>query len=134
MVPLLNRIDALARRPVIPMTFRLRVPQKMGQFPSPAAHELMIYGFRELLMQGRSTTFNSTQTESAGSPGSQDCGISRIHSVPVVPHAGQMHNYHIVMASLNSPMAGSPPVALRWGNELSASSMENLHPSAAISI
>ena len=25
--------------------------------------------------------------------------------MPVVPHAGQMHNYHVVMASLNSPIA-----------------------------
>jgi L-rhamnonate dehydratase len=26
-------------------------------------------------------------------------------TVPVVPHAGQMNNYHPVMSSLNSPMA-----------------------------
>ena len=29
---------------------------------------------------------------------------------PVIPHAGQFHNYHLVMAHLNSPMAEySPP-------------------------
>ena len=39
-------------------------------------------------------------------------------SVPVVPHAGQMHNYHIVMASLNSPMAEYSPVDVEVGNEL----------------
>ena len=38
----------------------------------------------------------------------------------VVPHAGQMHNYHVVMASLNSPMAEYfPPVDVEVGNELS---------------
>ena len=39
--------------------------------------------------------------------------------MPVVPHAGQMHNYHIVMASLNSPIAEYfPPVDVEVGNEL----------------
>ena len=39
--------------------------------------------------------------------------------IPVIPHAGQMHNYHIVMASLNSPMAEYfPPVDVEVGNEL----------------
>ena len=28
--------------------------------------------------------------------------LAEAHSVPVIPHAGQMHNYHVVMASLNS--------------------------------
>jgi L-rhamnonate dehydratase len=37
----------------------------------------------------------------------------------VVPHAGQMHNYHVVMASLNSPIAEFfPPVDVEIGNEL----------------
>ena len=31
--------------------------------------------------------------------------LAEAHSIPVIPHAGQMHNYHVVMASLNSPMA-----------------------------
>jgi L-alanine-DL-glutamate epimerase-like enolase superfamily enzyme len=39
--------------------------------------------------------------------------------VPVIPHAGQMHNYHVVMASLNSPMAEYFPVVdVEVGNEL----------------
>ena len=37
----------------------------------------------------------------------------------MIPNAGQMHNYHIVMASLNSPMAEFfPPVDVEVGNEL----------------
>ena len=31
--------------------------------------------------------------------------LAEAYSVPVIPHAGQMHNFHVVMASLNSPMA-----------------------------
>ena len=45
--------------------------------------------------------------------------LAEAHSVPVIPHAGQMHNYHIVMASYNSPMAEFfPRVDLEVGNEL----------------
>jgi sugar phosphate permease len=31
--------------------------------------------------------------------------LADAYSIPVIPHAGQMHNYQAVMASLNSPMA-----------------------------
>ena len=45
--------------------------------------------------------------------------LAEAHSVPVIPHAGQMHNYHVVMASLNSPMAEYFPVVdVEVGNEL----------------
>jgi len=36
-----------------------------------------------------------------------------------VPHAGQMHNYHVVMSSLNCPLAEYfPAVDVEVGNEL----------------
>jgi L-alanine-DL-glutamate epimerase-like enolase superfamily enzyme len=45
--------------------------------------------------------------------------LAEAHSIPVIPHAGQMHNYHLVMASLNSPMAEYFPVVdVEVGNEL----------------
>ena len=45
--------------------------------------------------------------------------LAEAHQIPVIPHAGQMHNYHVVMASLNSPMAEYfPPVDVEVGNEL----------------
>jgi L-rhamnonate dehydratase len=45
--------------------------------------------------------------------------MAEAYSVPVIPHAGQMHNYHIVMASLNSPMAEYFPIIdVEVGNEL----------------
>ena len=31
--------------------------------------------------------------------------LCEAHSVPVIPHAGQMHNYHLTMSSLNCPMS-----------------------------
>ena len=40
-------------------------------------------------------------------------------SVPVIPHAGQMHNYHLTMASTASPMSEYFPVHdVEVGNEL----------------
>ena len=45
--------------------------------------------------------------------------LAEAHAVPVVPHAGQMHNFHVVMASVNAPMAEYfPPVDVEVGNEL----------------
>jgi L-alanine-DL-glutamate epimerase-like enolase superfamily enzyme len=45
--------------------------------------------------------------------------MAEAFSVPVIPHAGQMHNFHIVMASLNSPIAEFfPLVDVEVGNEL----------------
>ena len=45
--------------------------------------------------------------------------IAEAKSVPVIPHAGQMHNYHLVMSDLNCPMAEYFPVhGVEIGNEL----------------
>src|SRR5207237_8553946 len=45
--------------------------------------------------------------------------LAEANGIPVIPHAGQMHNYHVVMASLNSPMAEYFPVVdVEVGNEL----------------
>jgi L-rhamnonate dehydratase len=45
--------------------------------------------------------------------------MAEAFQVPVIPHAGQMHNFHVVMASLNSPMAEFfPKVDVEVGNEL----------------
>jgi L-rhamnonate dehydratase len=40
-------------------------------------------------------------------------------SVPVIPHAGQMHNYHLTMSTTASPMSEFFPVFdVEVGNEL----------------
>lgn len=41
------------------------------------------------------------------------------YQVPVIPHAGQMHNYHLTMANLNCPISEFFPVFdVEVGNEL----------------
>ena len=41
------------------------------------------------------------------------------HQVPVIPHAGQMHNYHLTMSNFNCPLSEFFPVHdVEIGNEL----------------
>ena len=45
--------------------------------------------------------------------------LAEKYGVPVIPHAGQMHNYHLTMASNNCPFSEFFPVhQVEIGNEL----------------
>jgi L-alanine-DL-glutamate epimerase-like enolase superfamily enzyme len=83
-------------------------------------HEFSLYGFRDLL-EARAVDYIQFDTNRVGgiSQARKIAALAEAHSIPVIPHAGQMHNYHIVMASLNSPMAEYFPVVdVEVGNEL----------------
>ena len=83
-------------------------------------HEFTIYGFRELL-EAHALDYIQFDTNRVGgiSQARKICAMAEAFSVPVIPHAGQLHNFHVVMASLNSPMAEFfPPVDVEVGNEL----------------
>jgi L-alanine-DL-glutamate epimerase-like enolase superfamily enzyme len=83
-------------------------------------HEFTLYGFRELL-EARAVDYIQFDTNRVGglTQARKIAALAEAHSIPVVPHAGQMHNYHVVMASLNSPLAEFfPPVDVEVGNEL----------------
>lgn len=91
-----------------------RVPIAGGE------HEFTLHGFHELL-QARSVDYIQFDTNRVGgiSQARKIAALAEAHSVPVIPHAGQMHNYHIVMASFNSPMAEYFPIVdVEVGNEL----------------
>jgi L-rhamnonate dehydratase len=92
-----------------------------GRIPiAGGEHEFTIYGFRELL-EARAVDYIQFDTNRVGgiTQARKIAALAEAHSVPVIPHAGQMHNYHIVMASLNSPMAEYfPMVDVEVGNEL----------------
>jgi L-alanine-DL-glutamate epimerase-like enolase superfamily enzyme len=95
--------------------------RRFGRTPLAAGeHEHTIYGFRELL-EAKAVDYIQFDTNRVGgiSQARKIAALAEAHSIPVIPHAGQMHNYHIVMASLNSPMAEFfPPVDVEVGNEL----------------
>ena len=95
--------------------------KRCGRTPiAGGEHEFTLYGFRELL-EARAVDYIQFDTNRVGgiSQARKIAALAEAHSVPVIPHAGQMHNYHVVMASLNSPMAEYfPPVEVEVGNEL----------------
>jgi L-alanine-DL-glutamate epimerase-like enolase superfamily enzyme len=83
-------------------------------------HEFTIYGFRDLL-EAHALDYIQFDTNRVGgiTQARKISALAEAYSVPVIPHAGQMHNYHVVMASLNSPMAEYFPVVdVEVGNEL----------------
>lgn len=83
-------------------------------------HEFTLYGFRDLL-EARAVDYIQFDTNRVGgiSQARKITALAEAHSVLVIPHAGQMHNYHVVMASLNCPMAEYFPVVdVEVGNEL----------------
>ncbi len=83
-------------------------------------HEFTVYGFRHLL-ETRAVDYIQFDTNRVGgiTQARKISALAESFSIPVVPHAGQMHNYHVVMASLNSPIAEYFPVVdVEVGNEL----------------
>ncbi len=92
-----------------------------GRIPiAGGEHEFTVYGFRDLLL-ARAVDYIQFDTNRVGgiTQARKIAALAEAYSVPVIPHAGQMHNYHVVMASLNSPMAEHfPMVDVEVGNEL----------------
>lgn len=95
--------------------------RRFGTTPIAAGeHEFTIHGFRQLI-EARAVDYIQFDTNRVGGPSAarKIQALAEAHGIPVVPHAGQMHNYHVVMASLNSPIAEYfPPVEVEVGNEL----------------
>ena len=123
MIPLLEpyRLRWL-EEPVIPDDIGGYVALKsVGRIPiAGGEHEFTSYGFRDLL-EARAVDYIQFDTNRVGgiTQARKVAALAESFSVPVVPHAGQMHNFHVVMASYNSPMAEFfPPVDVEIGNEL----------------
>ena len=93
----------------------------LGRIPiAGGEHEFTSYGFRDLL-EAKAVDYIQFDTNRVGgiTQARKVQALAEAFSVPVVPHAGQMHNFHVVMASLNSPMAEFFPVVdVEIGNEL----------------
>lgn len=92
-----------------------------GRIPiAGGEHEFTLYGFRDLL-EARAVDYIQFDTNRVGgiTQARKISAMAEAYSVPVIPHAGQMHNYHVVMASFNCPMAEYFPVVdVEVGNEL----------------
>ena len=87
---------------------------------SGGEHEFSLFGFKQLL-DLKAVSYIQYDTNRVG-------GITAAHKinalaeafqVPVIPHAGQMHNYHLTMSNLNCPLSEFFPVHdVEVGNEL----------------
>jgi L-rhamnonate dehydratase len=123
MLPLLEPFHLRwLEEPVIPDDVRGYAELKrMARIPiAGGEHEFTLYGFRDLL-EARAVDYIQFDTNRVGgiTQARKISALAEAYSVPVIPHGGQMHNYHIVMASLNCPMAEYfPMVDVEVGNEL----------------
>lgn len=123
MLPLLEPFHLRwLEEPVIPDDTRgYRELKSYGRVPiAGGEHEFTIFGFRELL-ENNAVDYIQFDTNRVGgiSQARKISAMAEAYQIPVVPHAGQMHNYHVVMANLNSPIAEFfPKVDVEVGNEL----------------
>jgi len=123
MLPLLEPFHLRwLEEPVIPDDIHGYAELK-SRSPIPIAggeHEFTCYGFRDLL-EARALDYIQFDANRVGgiTQARKIAALAEAYSIPVIPHAGQMHNYHLVMASLNSPLAEYFPVVdVEVGNEL----------------
>jgi len=123
MIPLLEKFNLRwLEEPLLPDDIHgCAELRRFGRIPIACGeHEFTSYGFRELIAAS-AVDYIQFDTNRVGglTQARKIAALAEAHSIPVVPHAGQMHNYHVVMASLNSPLAEFfPPVEVEVGNEL----------------
>jgi L-rhamnonate dehydratase len=83
-------------------------------------HEFTLKGYRQLL-DAKALDVAQFDTNRVGgiTAAKKIADLCETYEVVVVPHAGQMHNYHITMSSYASPIAEYfPKVPVEVGNEL----------------
>lgn len=87
---------------------------------SGGEHEFTSYGFKQLLDKKAVSVIQYDTNRVGGITVAHKVNaLAEAYSVPVIPHAGQMHNYHLTMSTLASPMSEYFPVNdVEIGNEL----------------
>lgn len=88
---------------------------------SAGEHEFTRYGFREMIDRHCVDIVQLDVNRVGGiTEAHKIWAMAAAHDLPVLPHAGQMHNYHLIMSHMNSPIAEffPPPDGAPDGNEL----------------
>ncbi|GAB2916177.1 L-rhamnonate dehydratase [Paralcaligenes sp. KSB-10] len=87
---------------------------------SGGEHEFTSHGFRQLLDKRAVSVIQYDTNRVGGITAAHKINaLAEVYGVPVIPHAGQMHNYHLTMSTLASPMSEFFPVHdVEIGNEL----------------
>lgn len=92
-----------------------------GQVPiSGGEHEYTLHGFRQALDLRAFDIVQFDVNRVGGITAARKIAdLCEAFDVTVIPHAGQMHNYHVTLSSFASPMAEYfPKVPVEVGNEL----------------
>jgi L-rhamnonate dehydratase len=87
---------------------------------SGGEHEFSLYGFKQLLDRKAVSVVQYDTNRVGGITAAHKINaLCEAYSVPVIPHAGQMHNYHLTMSTIASPMSEYFPMFdVEVGNEL----------------
>ena len=87
---------------------------------SGGEHEYTLSGFRQALDLRAFDIAQFDVNRVGGITAAQKItALCEAHDVAVIPHAGQMHNYHLTLSSYAAPIAEYfPPVPVEVGNEL----------------
>ncbi len=94
--------------PVIPddIDGYARIRKSVSTPISGGEHEFTRYGFRELIRREAVDILQPDVNRVGGITEARKIwALAAAEGLSVIPHAGQSHNYHLVMAHLNSPMA-----------------------------
>lgn len=95
--------------------------RKLGIVPiSGGEHEFSLFGFQQLLDRRALDVIQYDTNRVGGITAARKINaLAEAYQIPVIPHAGQMHNYHLTMSSTASPLAEFFPVHdVEVGNEL----------------
>ena len=99
---------AWVEEPVIPEDLQgyAQIRRAVSTPISGGEHEFTRYGFQELI---RAEAVDILQPDINRMGGITEArkvwALAAAHGIPVIPHAGQTHNYHMIMSHMNSPMA-----------------------------
>jgi len=87
---------------------------------SGGEHEFSIMGCQQLLEKKAVSILQYDTNRVGGITAAHKINaIAEAYQIPVIPHAGQAHNYHLIMSNVNCPMAEYFPVFdVEVGNEL----------------
>ena len=83
-------------------------------------HEFTLFGFKDLLVRKAIDVIQYDTNRVGGITIAQKINhLAEAFQVPVIPHSGMMHNYHVCMATTASPISEFFPVYnVEVGNEL----------------
>ncbi len=93
-----------------------RIRRSVSTPISGGEHEFTRYGFREMIQKEAVDILQPDVNRIGGITEARKVwALASCHGIPVIPHAGQSHNYHLIISHLNSPMAEYFPRAEEGG-------------------